>query len=75
MKLEEKITMLRKRNGWSQEELGFRLDVSRQAVSKWEMGDSVPDLDKIIKISELFGCTTDYWLKDEGARGKYGAAV
>ena len=59
MKLEEKITMLRKRNGGSQEELGFRLDVSRQAVSKWEMGDSVPDLDKIIKISELFGCTTD----------------
>ena len=67
MKLEEKIAMLRKSNGWSQEELGFRLDVSRQAVSKWEMGDSVPDLDKILKMSELFGCTTDYLLKDEGA--------
>lgn len=66
MKLEEKIALLRKRNGWSQEELGFRLDVSRQAVSKWEMGDSVPDLDKIIKMSEVFGCTTDYLLKDDG---------
>lgn len=65
MKLEEKITLLRKRNGWSQEELAFRLDVSRQAVSKWEMGSSVPDLDKIIKMSELFGVTTDYLLKDE----------
>ncbi len=65
MKLEEKIAMHRKRNGWSQEELGFRLDVSRQAVSKWEMGDSVPDLDKIIKMSEVFGCTTDYLLKED----------
>ena len=55
MKLEEKIMTLRKRNGWSQEELAFRLDVSRQAVSKWEMGASVPDLDKIIKMSEIFG--------------------
>ncbi len=65
MKLEEKITLLRKQRGWSQEELGFRLDVSRQAVSKWEMGDSVPDLDKIIKMSEIFGCSTDSLLKDE----------
>lgn len=65
MKLEEKITLLRKRNSWSQEELAFRLDVSRQAVSKWEMGSSIPDLDKIIKMSELFGVTTDYLLKDE----------
>lgn len=65
MKLEEKITLLRKRSGWSQEELAFRLDVSRQAVSKWEMGSSIPDLDKIIKMSELFSVTTDYLLKDE----------
>ncbi len=70
MKLEEKIALLRKRNGWSQEELGFRLDVSRQAVSKWEMGDSVPDLDKILKMSEIFGCTTDYLLKDENESAK-----
>ncbi len=65
MKLEEKITILRKKQGWSQEELAFRLDVSRQAVSKWEIGASIPDLDKIIKMSEIFGVTTDYLLKDD----------
>ena len=65
MKLEEKIMTLRKKQGWSQEELAFRLDVSRQAVSKWEMGSSIPDLDKIIKMSEIFGVTTDYLLKDD----------
>ncbi len=64
MKLEEKITLLRKKNGWSQEELAFRLDVSRQAVSKWEMGTSLPDLDNVVKMSKLFGCSTDYLLKD-----------
>ena len=65
MKLEEKIALLRKQKGWSQEELAFRLDVSRQSVSKWEMGDSLPDLDKIIKLSDIFGVSTDYLLKDE----------
>lgn len=64
MKLEEKIAFMRKKNGWSQEELAFRLDVSRQAVSKWEMGASLPDLDNVLKMSELFGCSTDYLLKD-----------
>ncbi|MBQ8309107.1 MAG: helix-turn-helix transcriptional regulator [Clostridia bacterium] len=67
MKLEEKIAYLRKKNGWSQEELAFRLDVSRQAVSKWEMGASLPDLDNVLKMSEIFGCSTDYLLKDDGA--------
>lgn len=65
MKLEEKIAFLRKKNGWSQEELAFRLDVSRQAVSKWEMGASLPDLDNVLKMSEIFGCSTDYLLKDD----------
>ncbi len=64
MKLEEKIAILRKKNGWSQEELAFRLDVSRQAVSKWEMGASLPDLDNVLKMSEIFGCSTDYLLKE-----------
>ena len=64
MKLEEKIAFLRKKNGWSQEELAFRLDVSRQAVSKWEMGASLPDLDNVLKMSELFSCSTDYLLKE-----------
>lgn len=65
MKLEEKISLHRKQNGWSQEELAFRLGVSRQAVSKWEMGASVPDLDNILKMSELFACSTDHLLKEE----------
>lgn len=65
MVLAEKIIMLRKRKGWTQEELAEQLDISRQSVSKWESGASVPDLDKIIKMSSLFDVTTDYLLKDE----------
>lgn len=65
MILAEKITVLRKRMGWSQEELAEKLDISRQSVSKWEVGATIPDLDKILKLSELFGVSTDYLLKDE----------
>ena len=65
MILADKIMNLRKRNGWSQEELAERLQVSRQAVSKWESAQSVPDLEKILALSRLFGVTTDYLLKDE----------
>ena len=65
MILAEKITMLRKQNGWSQEELAMKLDISRQSVSKWESTASVPDLDKIIKLSQIFGVSTDFLLKDE----------
>lgn len=65
MILAEKITMLRKQNGWSQEELAMRLNISRQSVSKWESTASIPDLDKIIKLSEIFGVSTDCLLKDE----------
>ena len=57
--------LLRKEQGWSQEELAVRLGVSRQSVSKWESMASLPDLDKILKMSELFGVSTDYLLKDE----------
>ncbi len=64
MILAEKITMLRKKSGWSQEELAMQLNISRQAVSKWESGASIPDLDKIIKLSEVFGVSTDFLLKD-----------
>ncbi len=70
MKLEEKIAYLRKQQGWSQEELAFRLDVSRQAVSKWEMGAALPEVDKILKMSDLFGCSTDYLLKDDGEQSE-----
>lgn len=65
MILAEKIVALRKRMGWSQEELAEKLDISRQSVSKWEVGATIPDLDKILKLSELFGVSTDYLLKDE----------
>ena len=65
MVLAEKIVFLRKRKGWSQEELADKLDISRQSVSKWELGASIPDLDKIIRLSELFDVTTDYLLKDD----------
>lgn len=65
MNLTEKIIMLRKQKGWSQEGLAEQLDISRQSVSKWESGASVPELDKIIKMSNLFGVSTDYLLKEE----------
>lgn len=61
----EKITTLRKRNGWSQEDLAARLNISRQAVAKWEAAQSVPSLEKILQLSQIFGVTTDYLLKDE----------
>lgn len=56
---------LRKRNGWSQEELAQQLGVSRQSVSKWESMAAMPDIQKIMAMSELFGVSTDYLLKDE----------
>lgn len=65
MILADKIINERKKNGWSQEELAEMLDVSRQSVSKWEGAQSVPDLQKILKMAEIFGVTTDYLLKDE----------
>lgn len=65
MRLGEKIMTQRKLRGWSQEELSNQLDVSRQSVSKWESGASVPDLDKILTMSQLFGVTTDYLLTDQ----------
>ena len=65
MILADKIIELRKRNGWSQEELALRLDVSRQSVSKWEGAQSIPDMNKILKLSEIFGVSTDILLKDE----------
>lgn len=64
MILADKITDLRKKNGWSQEELANQLGVSRQAVSKWESSSSIPDLDKIIRMSNIFEVSTDYLLKD-----------
>ncbi len=65
MILADKIMENRKKNGWSQEELAEKLGVSRQSVSKWESAQAVPDMKKILQLSEIFGVTTDYLLKDE----------
>ena len=64
MLLADKIVTLRKRAGWSQEELAAQLGVSRQSVSKWEGAQSVPDMQKVVQMSRLFGVTTDYLLHD-----------
>ena len=64
MSLGEKIGMLRREKYWSQEELADRMEVSRQSVSKWESGASIPDIDKIVKLSDLFGVSLDYLLRD-----------
>ena len=61
----DKLIRLRKQSGWSQEELAEQMNVTRQAVSKWEGAQAVPDLEKIIRLSELLGVSTDYLLKDE----------
>ena len=65
MILADKIITLRKKAGWSQEELASQLGVTRQSVSKWEGAQSVPDLDKVVQMSRLVGVSTDYLLKDD----------
>ena len=65
MILADKIINLRKKSGMSQEDLAGKLNVSRQSVSKWESAQSIPDLDKIIQMSSIFGVSTDFLLKDE----------
>ena len=64
MDFSEKIAMLRRQKNWSQEELAEKLMVTRQAVSKWESAQSMPDIDKILQLSSLFSVTTDCLLKD-----------
>ena len=64
MKLCEKIVELRKVNNMSQEVLAEQLNISRQAVSRWEMGTAMPDANNILQLSELFNVTTDYLLND-----------
>ena len=65
MILADKIMNLRKKNGWSQEDLAGMLGVSRQSVSKWESAQSMPDLNRILQMAELFGVSTDFLLKEE----------
>lgn len=65
MILADKILQLRKNNGWSQEELAEKMNVSRQSISKWESAAAIPDINRIIELGRIFGVTTDYLLKDE----------
>lgn len=64
MKLGQKIAELHKKSSLSQEALAEKMNVSRQAVSKWESNQSIPDIEKIVDLSELFCVTTDYLLKN-----------
>ncbi|MBU2869125.1 helix-turn-helix transcriptional regulator [Colwellia sp. E2M01] len=65
MILAEKIVRLRKQFGWSQEDLAEKMNISRQSVSKWESTNSIPDLNRIIMLAEVFDVSTDFLLKDE----------
>ncbi|MDQ0222623.1 helix-turn-helix domain-containing protein [Streptococcus moroccensis] len=67
MTLAEKIFTLRKEAGLSQEQLAERLNLSRQSISKWESGQSQPEINHIVKLSQIFNVTTDFLLKEEGA--------
>ena len=61
----EKLQLIRRNKGLTQEELAERLDVSRQAVAKWESGQVYPDINNLIRISNLFNVTVDYLVKDQ----------
>lgn len=65
MKLSDKIVKLRKANGWTQEDLAEKLNVSRQAISRWEGATSQPDATNVLQLSKLFGVSTDFLLNDE----------
>ena len=65
MKFSEKVRKLRIRKGLSQEELAEKLDVSRQTVSKWEAGSSLPEIEKLIFLSDFFQVSIDYLLRDK----------
>jgi transcriptional regulator with XRE-family HTH domain len=74
MHLSEKIQLLRKQRNLSQEQLAEELDVSRQAISKWESEQSVPEMNNIIQLSEIFNVSTDYLLKEDGAEASEGCS-
>lgn len=71
MILAEKILALRKSNGWSQEELAEKMNVSRQSISKWESAAAIPDINRILELAKLFEVTTDYLLKDDIEKAEY----
>lgn len=59
MSFSEKLIKLRKQHGFSQEELGYKLNVTRQTVSKWELGQTVPEMNKLISLSQIYGISLD----------------
>ena len=65
MKFNEKLIQLRKEKGLSQEELGEKLNVARQTISKWELGETTPEMDKLVQISEIFDISLDNVIKDK----------
>lgn len=65
MTLQEKLQLLRKKNGYSQEQLADKLYVSRQTIGKWESGQAIPELNGLIQLSELFGVSIDRIVKDD----------
>ena len=67
MNFAEHLMALRKQRGWSQEELGSQIGVTRQTVSKWEMGQSTPELEKLVELSRLFGMSIDQLVGGAGA--------
>lgn len=64
MSFNEKLIELRKKEGLSQEELGYKLNVTRQTVSKWELGQTTPEMDKLIEISKIFNISVDELIKE-----------
>ena len=75
MKLAEKLFELRKEKGWSQEKLAEQINVSRQSISKWESGQVLPEIEKIIELSKIFLVTTDYLLLDENSEKSSTAVI
>ncbi|WP_270642144.1 helix-turn-helix transcriptional regulator [Paraclostridium sordellii] len=65
MKLKEMIKVNRQKKAWSQDDLAKQLNISRQAISKWETGESQPDVDKLLVMSEIFDITLDELIKGE----------
>lgn len=68
MKYSEKIMLLRKEKGFTQEELAYKLGVTRQAVSRWEAGETAPDMASIVKLCEVFGVSADYLIREDCER-------
>ena len=75
MKLSDKIIKLRKSRGWSQEDFAEKLNVSRQAVSRWENGTALPDANNILQLSKLFAVSADYLLNEDYCSGETVHAV